>query len=156
MKEIEIIKVDNQNYSMFDDMVFWRLNERERTTIEKAEAEGKDFRDVYLALVNPNLFVYAALDGDKFVGWISVVYIPKVGRLNGLGHIYVDELWVEPTYRNQGVAKKLMEKADELLNSTSSAGIRLYVNTENPNAKMLYEKCGFSESGSAYFMEKDK
>lgn len=156
MKEIEIIKVDNQNYSMFDDMVFWRLNERERTTIEKAEAAGKDFRDVYLALVNPNLFVYAALDGDKFVGWISVVYIPKVGRLNGLGHIYVDELWVEPTYRNQGVAKKLMEKADELLNSTSSAGIRLYVNTENPNAKMLYEKCGFSESGSAYFMEKDK
>lgn len=49
-----------------------------------------------------------------------------------------------------------MEKSDELLKITASAGVRLYVNTENPNAKRLYEKCGFSESGTAYFMEKNK
>jgi ribosomal protein S18 acetylase RimI-like enzyme len=156
MKEYKIIKVDNQNYSMFDDMVFWRMDGRERTYAEKSEATNNNFSDVYYALSNPNLNVYAALDNEKFVGWISIVYMPKVGRLNGLGHIYVDELWVEPTYRNQGIANKLMEKADELLNTTSSAGVRLYVNTENSNAKGLYEKCGFSESGTAYFMEKDK
>jgi ribosomal protein S18 acetylase RimI-like enzyme len=65
----------------------------------------------------------------------------KIGRLNGLGHIYVDELWVEPIYRKQGIAGKLMKKADELLNTTASAGVRLYVNTENLSAKGLYEKC---------------
>jgi ribosomal protein S18 acetylase RimI-like enzyme len=156
MKEYKIIKVDNQNYSMFDDMVFWRMDGRERTYAEKLEAANNNFSDVYCALLNPNLNVYAALDNEKFIGWISIVYMPKVGRLNGLGHIYVDELWVEPTYRNQGIANKLMEKADELLNTTSSAGVRLYVNTENPNAKRLYEKCAFSESGTSYFMEKDK
>ena len=156
MKEYKIIKVDNQNYSMFDDMVFWRINRRERTYAEKLEAANNNFKDIYLALDNPNLYVYAALDKDKFVGWISIIYMPKVGRLNGLGHVYVDELWVEPTYRKQGIANKLMKKADELLNTTASAGIRLYVNSENPKAKMLYEKCGFSENGIAYFMEKDK
>jgi len=156
MKEYKIIKVDHQNYSMFDDMVFWRMDGRERTNAEKSEAANNNFSDVYYALLNPNLYVYAAVDNEKFVGWISIVYMPKVGRLNGLGHIYVDELWVEPTYRNQGIANKLMEKADELLNTTASAGVRLYVNTENPNAKGLYEKCGFSESGTAYFMEKEK
>lgn len=156
MKEYKIIKVDNQNYSMFDDMVFWRINRRERTYTEKLEAANNNFNDICLALENPNLYVYAALDKDKFVGWISIIYMPKVGKLNGLGHVYVDELWVEPTYRKQGIAKKLMKKADELLNTTASAGIRLYVNSENPKAKMLYEKCGFSESGIAYFMEKDK
>ncbi|MBU3127865.1 GNAT family N-acetyltransferase [Clostridium tagluense] len=30
--------------------------------------------------------------------------------LNGLGTIYLDELWVESTYRKQGIANKLMEK----------------------------------------------
>jgi ribosomal protein S18 acetylase RimI-like enzyme len=154
MKEYKIIKVDTQNYSMFDDMVFWRVNRRERTNAEKSEAVNNSFSDVYLALENPNLYVYAALDNDKFVGWISIIYMPKIGRLNGLGHIYVDELWVEPIYRKQGIADKLMKKADELLNITASAGVRLYVNTENPSAKVLYEKCGFSESGTAYFMEK--
>jgi ribosomal protein S18 acetylase RimI-like enzyme len=156
MKEYKIIKVDNQNYSMFDDMVFWRMNRRERTYAEKSEVANNNFSDVYLALANPNLYVYAALDNDKFVGWISIIYMPKIGRLNGLGHIYVDELWVEPIYRKQGIANKLMKKADELLNTTASAGVRLYVNTENPNAQRLYEKRGFSESGTAYFMEKDK
>jgi hypothetical protein len=34
MKEYKIIKVDNQNYSMFDDMVFWRVYRRERTNAE--------------------------------------------------------------------------------------------------------------------------
>jgi ribosomal protein S18 acetylase RimI-like enzyme len=140
MKEYKIIKVDNQNYSMFDDMVFWRMNRRERTYAEKSEVANNNFSDVYLALANPNLYVYAALDNDKFVGWISIIYMPKIGRLNGLGHIYVDELWVEPIYRKQGIANKLMKKADELLNTTASAGVRLYVNTENPNAQRLYEK----------------
>lgn len=156
MKEYKIIKVNNKNYSMFDDMVFRRINRRERTYAEKSEAASNNFKDIYLALDNTNLYVYAALDKDKFVGWISIIYMPKVGRLNGLGHVYVDELWVEPTYRRQGIANKLMKKADELLNITASAGIRLYVNSENPKAKMLYEKCGFSERGIAYFMEKDK
>ena len=102
MKEYRIIKVDNQNYSMFDDMVFWRINGRERTYAEKSEAINNNLGDVNLSLANPNLYVYSVLDKDKFVGWISIIYMPKVGRLNGLGHIYVDELWVEPTYRKLG------------------------------------------------------
>lgn len=156
MKEYSIIKIDKQNYNMFDDMIFWRMNRRERTNVEKLEASKNDFVDSYLALSNPNFYVYAALDTEKLVGWISIIYMPKIGKLNGLGHLYIDELWVEPTYRKQGIANILMKKADGLLDSTASAGIRLYVNTDNPSAKELYQKCGFSENGIAYFMEKDK
>lgn len=156
MKEYNIIKIDNQNYYRFDDMVFWRINRRERTHAEKLEASKNDFSNAYLALSNPNLYVYAALDSEKLIGWISIIYMPKIGKFNGLGHLYIDELWVEPTYRNQGIASNLMKKTDELLDITASSGIRLYVNTDNPNAKELYQKCGFSENGIAYFMEKYK
>jgi ribosomal protein S18 acetylase RimI-like enzyme len=156
MKEYNLIKIDNQNYYKFDDMVFWRMNRRERTNTEKLEASISDFSNEFLALSNPNIYVYAALDNEKLVGWISIIYMPKVGKSKGLGHLYIDELWVEPTYRNLGIASKLMRKADELMVSTSSSGIRLYVNIDNPNAKGLYQKCGFLENSIAYFMEKDK
>ena len=83
-----------------------------------------------------------------------MVYIPKVGRWKGNGHVYVDELWVEPSFREQGVAKALMKKADELKTELDATGIRLYVNVNNPIAQRLYGSCGYREDGQAYFMEK--
>lgn len=154
--DIEIVRVDDHNYSMFDDMLFWRMSGRERTDAERLGDAPGDFAGERAALANPNLFVYAALDSGRFVGWISLVYLPKVGKLKGLGHLYVDELWVEPTYRRHGIAARLMEMADELLVTTVSAGIRLYVHTDNPGAKRLYEECGFRGCGTAYFMEKGR
>lgn len=139
-----IERVDVCNYSRFADMVFWRENGFEREpSSETASAE----------LNNPNLYVFAAEEGDRFVGWISLVYIPKVGKWHR-GHIYVDELWVEPGYRCRGIAKALMIKAEELKMKLGATGIRLYVNIENPAAKHLYESCGYREDGQAYFMEK--
>lgn len=78
----------------------------------------------------------------------------SVGKFNGHGHIYVDELWVEPTYRNLGFAAALMKKADELAVNLEAAGVWLYVNTENLSAQNLYNKCGYLNSCSAYLMEK--
>lgn len=53
----------------------------------------------------------------------------------------MDELWVEPSHRYKGIAKKLMHKADELVDITGAVGIRLYVSQDNL-------------SGSTFFMEK--
>lgn len=144
-----IDRIDVSNYHLFDDMVFWRENgfEREPKQIPITEQIKKE-------LDNPNLYVYAAMSDNKYVAWISAVYIPKVGRWKGNGHIYVDELWVEPNYRGRGLAKALLEKADELSEKLAATGIRLYVNVDNPVAKSLYKSCGYTEAGQAYFMEK--
>ena len=106
-------------------------------------------------LTNPNLYVYAVMAESRYVGWISLIYISKVGsRWNGHGHVYIDELWVEPTFRGRGFAKALMKKADDLKRELEATGIRLYVNVNNPTAKKLYEHCDYQEDGQAYFMEK--
>lgn len=106
-------------------------------------------------LTNPNLYVYAIMVESRYVGWISLIYIPKIGnRWNGHGHIYVDELWVAPSFRERGFAKVLMKKADDLKTELEATGIRLYVNVNNPTAKKVYEYCGYREDGQAYFMEK--
>ena len=142
-------RITTENYNRFEDMVYWRVNSAERTPVctpvsdaVKKELENKDF------------YVYAVEVENRFVGWISLMYIPKIGVWGGHGHIFVDELWVQPDYRGKGLAKALMKKADELKNIYNAKGIRLYVNVNNPTAKGLYEKCGYAEDGQAYFMEK--
>ncbi len=106
---------------------------------------------------NPGFYVYAIDVDNRFVGWISIVYIPKIGsRWNGHGHMYVDELWVAPDYRNNGFAKALLKKADELKIKLNTNGIRLYVNVNNQTAYSLYKGCGYIEDGQAIFMEKDE
>lgn len=147
----QIDRIDAANYSRFDDMVFWRQNGCEREPSQTPVSE-----QMKKALANPNLQVYAAMVDKRYVGWISLVYIPKIGsRWNGHGHVYVDELWVEPGFRGRGLAKALMKKADDLKTEWDAVGIRLYVNVNNPTAQKLYERCGYLEDGQAYFMEKE-
>jgi len=144
-----IEKIDASNHSLFDDMVFWRENGYEREPTQEPVSE-----QIKKELLNPDLYVYAVKVDGRYVGWISCVYIAKVGKWKGHGHIYVDELWVEPSYRGNGFAKALLKKADELKDKFNATGIRLYVNVNNPVAQNLYETCGYVEDGRAIFMEK--
>lgn len=144
-----IERIDSQNYPLFEDMVFWRENGFERKPLHRLVAE-----QIKKELANPNLYIYAVMVDKRYVGWISLIYMLKAGKWNGHGHIYVDELWIEPSFRGQGLAKLLMKKADELKTKLEATGIRLYVNIHNPTAKKLYEHCGYLEDGQAYFMEK--
>ncbi|MBQ7944223.1 MAG: GNAT family N-acetyltransferase [Lachnospiraceae bacterium] len=145
-----IEKINITNYSLFDDMVFWRENGFERKPSQTPVSD-----QMKKELANPNLYVYAVMVESRYVGWISLIYIPKVGsRWNGHGHIYVDELWVEQNFRGRGFAEALMRKAEDLRIELEATGIRLYVNVNNPIAKKLYEHCGYLEDGQAYFMEK--
>ena len=144
-----IEKIDENNHSLFDDMVFWRENGYEREPSQEPVSE-----QIKKELLNPDLYVYAVKVDGRYVGWISCVYIAKVGKWKGHGHIYVDELWVEPSFRGNGFAKALLKKADELKDKLEATGIRLYVNVNNPVAQNLYETCGYVEDGRAIFMEK--
>lgn len=144
-----IEKIDENNHSLFDDMVFWRENGYEREPSQEPVSE-----QIKKELLNPDLYVYAVKVDGRYVGWISCVYIAKVGKWKGHGHIYVDELWVEPSFRGNGFAKSLLKKSDELKDKLGATGIRLYVNVNNPVAKNLYEACGYVEDGRAIFMEK--
>ena len=145
-----IERIDTNNYALFDDMVFWREN-----GFERAPSRASVSEQMKKELSNPNLHVYAVKADGRFVACISLIYIPKIGsRWNGHGHIYVDELWVEPNFRGKGYAKALLKKADDLKIELKATGIRLYVNVNNPAAKNLYERCGYKADGQADFMVK--
>ena len=146
-----IERITEENYNKFDDMVFYREN-----GFQREPSNDPVSKQMTEQLSSPDFCVYAVNVEDRFVGWISITYIPKIGsRWNGKGHIYVDELWVAPDYRNNGFAKALLKKADELKTEYNANGIRLYVNVNNPTAQILYKSYGYVEDGQAIFMEKE-
>ena len=143
-----IDKIDRTNYARFRDMLQWRAT-GDASTKATTPPSGRILQD----LDDPNLYVYAYEADGKYVGWISLVYIPKVSRCHG--HLYVDELWTAPEYRRRGIATALMQQADIVAKELDASGLRLYVNTENPGAKALYEKMGYAADGTAHWMSKE-
>jgi ribosomal protein S18 acetylase RimI-like enzyme len=152
--EHNIVRIDKNNYRMFDDMIFYRKNEREKSKYEFKQ--NPDLSLYHAALENPSLYVFAVQLEEKFVGYISIVFLPKVSRGDGRGYLYVDELWVNPKFRRRGFANALMNKADELSKAMNVLGLRLYVSADNPEGISLYKKCGYkNEYGPSLFMEKE-
>ncbi|MDR7856732.1 GNAT family N-acetyltransferase [Tissierella sp.] len=148
--DIVIEQVTKGNYHMFDDMVYWRSNGFERTEEEKEKNKNLNFQDAFLELEHQGFYVFAALCEGRFVGWIMLVYIPKIGKWSK-GVVFVEELWTDPEFRRKGIAMKLMEKAYEVQRETEAIKVRLY--TDNIHAQKLYEKCGLEVTSRAVFME---
>ncbi len=149
LMDYNIERIDETNYCRFEDMVF-----RREKGYDRIHSDTPISDNIKNELANPNLYVYAIEVENRYVGWISLIYMPKVGKWNGNGHVYVDELWVDPEYRGKGLGKALMAKADELKTELKAVGVRLYVSVDNPSAVNLYKHCGFKESGQTYFMVK--
>lgn len=78
----KVDRINENNYYLFDDMVFWRENGFERETLRAPIAE-----QIKKELANPNLYIYAVMVDNRYIGWISLVYIPKVGKWKGQGYI---------------------------------------------------------------------
>jgi len=149
VRHFEIVRVTAENYPLFDAMVRWRMSgvEQEPTLTTIPD-------EVLRELGTPGFTVYAACTDGRYVGWIALCYLPKIGKWKR-GHLYVDELWVAEAYRRQGIGRALMERAEELAREMAVTGLRLYVNVENPGAGRLYESCGYRKNGTAEFMEKE-
>ncbi|MTI66340.1 MAG: GNAT family N-acetyltransferase [Firmicutes bacterium] len=148
---ITIERINKKNYHKFNDMVYWRINGVEKSAKEKEENKKTIFKEVYKELEHEGFYVYAAKYNEKFIGWISLMYIPKIGKWHK-GVIYVDELWTAPNFRRKGVGYKLMNKAKELEEELGAVTTRLY--TDNIIAQKLYEKCGLEITNDAVFMER--
>jgi len=151
---MEIVRVNKGNYHMFDDMVFYRGHERYKNSDEPMEAQ--DFSLHCNALEIQTFYVFAVQLKDKFVGYIFLNYLPKIGTTNGRGWLFVDDLWVNPCHRRKGVAHMLMKKADALSEELNAFGLRLYVNIDNPGGIIFYEMCGYEQKfGTSMLMQKE-
>jgi ribosomal protein S18 acetylase RimI-like enzyme len=66
---------------------------------------------------------------------------------------FIHDLWIEETYRNEGVGRQLVALAIERFREMGVAQIRLDVLPKNDPARSLFTTCGFRESVTEMLME---
>jgi ribosomal protein S18 acetylase RimI-like enzyme len=59
---------------------------------------------------------------------------------------FVHDLWVEPDYRNEGVARQMVMAAVEKFREMGMTQVRLDTAAANDPARKLFESCGFRHS----------
>lgn len=80
-----------------------------------------------------------ALEGDVVIGY--------VGSQTVLGETDMMNIAVHPDYRNQGVAKNLIQTLMDTLSGQGSHSLMLEVRQSNEPAKNLYASLGFETVG---------
>ena len=92
------------------------------------------------------VFLVAEREADKLVGFLVGTVEPEIGiyRLKEFGFIH--DLWVEPEYRHEGIARQMVTLAMERFTEIGVKQIRLDTAMKNEPARKLFESCGFRPS----------
>ena len=89
----------------------------------------------------------------KIVGFL----IGSVEREIPIYHLkeygFLHDLWVEPEYRNEGVARQMVMLAVEKFKEIGVEQIRLDTAAKNEAARRLFEACGFRPSVTEMLLE---
>jgi ribosomal protein S18 acetylase RimI-like enzyme len=102
------------------------------------------------------VFVVADREGVGPVGFLigTVEKEIPIYRLKEFGFIH--DLWVEPDYRNEGLARQLVMLAVERFGDIGVQQVRLDTAGPNDVARKLFERCGFRVSVIEMLREKDE
>jgi dihydropteroate synthase len=91
-----------------------------------------------------------AVEGERPVGMCVVV----IGQGEGLGQGQGDTrtanlfaMWVAPEARGRGVGKALIDRGLRWSRAHAALEVSLRVSERHPDARRLYERCGFVDSG---------
>ena len=103
----------------------------------------QECRSFYSAIVDNGWCQMVALLDGAVVGWCDV--LPTHGQARS--HIGTLGIGLVPSARHHGIGKKLMTAAIDAAWKTGITRIELTVRADNPRAKALYERLGFSVEG---------
>ena len=97
--------------------------------------------DLRRAALDANHAVFV-LDDGVVCGFLWLVICENNWTRERYG--YVNNLYIAPTRRGQGLARELMTQSDSWFRSRRIRRVRLTVTTSNEEAVHLYENCGYS------------
>ncbi len=84
------------------------------------------------------------LVGDGPAGFAQLRYRPWVYSAGQNAHAYLEELYVVPSLRGQGLGRKLLEAAMEAARGEGATHIELGTSETDTAARALYESLGFT------------
>jgi ribosomal protein S18 acetylase RimI-like enzyme len=124
------------------------LAERDRAKYEPLPKIGEMYRSWLRArATDPRaVFLVAERQPGQLVGFLigTVEREIPIYRLSEYGFIH--DVWVEPDYRNEGLARQMVTLAGERFAELGVEQVRLDVLVSNDPARKLFGACGFRES----------
>ncbi|MGB5262013.1 MAG: GNAT family N-acetyltransferase [Lutimonas sp.] len=139
------VEKDDLNFlaELFDSYrVFYKKN----SDIEKA----KIFLSQRLNKKDSEIFVAETLD-NRLVGFVQLYPLFSSTRMKKLW--LLNDLFVEPKFRNKGISIGLIEKAKQLVIETDACGMFLETEKSNFIGNKLYPKTNFVLNEGSNFYE---
>lgn len=96
--------------------------------------------------------IFLAMDGQHAIGFVQLYPLFASVALQSLW--LLNDLFVDPAMRKQGVGEALMKHAEQFAMETGSRGLFLRTATDNFPAQKLYEKCGWVRDETFYRYDK--
>ena len=111
---------------------------------------GKEF--LKERMTNNESEIFVAIDvGSQFMGFVQLYPIFSSTRMKRLW--LLNDLFVAPEYRGQGISVSLIEKAKELCHATNACGLLLETAKTNTVGNQLYPRTDFVlESDSNFYV----
>ncbi len=94
-------------------------------------------------LGNNESVIFVALRGDVPVGFTQLY--PKYSSVSAVKNWILNDLYVDEAYREQGIAKLLINATLDFARVNKSRYVQLETATDNYNAQALYEQSGFEQ-----------
>ncbi|MGB5648635.1 MAG: GNAT family N-acetyltransferase [Sedimenticolaceae bacterium] len=101
---------------------------------------------------HPGVHCLLAEHGGRAVGFASCFLGYSTFQARPLLNIH--DIAVLAEWRGQSIAQRLLQAIGELARRLGCCRITLEVRTDNPRARQLYERAGFSPGQCSLFMEK--
>ena len=92
-----------------------------------------------------SVFLVAEREG-RIVGFLVSTIEREIPIYKTSEYAFIHDLWVEPAYRNEGVAQQMVMLAIERFTELGVEQVRLETAAANDVARALFAKCGFRVS----------
>jgi len=99
-------------------------------------------------LTNAESVIFLAMDGERALGFVQLYPVFASVALQSLW--LLNDIFVDPSARKQGVGERLMKHTEQFALDTNSRGLFLRTATDNQPAQQLYEKCGWVRDEKFY------
>lgn len=134
-----IIRVNDEKSANACDELLTKLIQDEKQYDDSIDINFT-IKDYFKNVIkNENNILLCYEDSNNIEGYI---YLKSMNNNDKKGYL-IDGLYVEPAYRNRGIATKLIDEAVKIIKDTDAKFIDINVLADNKTAYKLYKSFGF-------------
>jgi GNAT superfamily N-acetyltransferase len=118
----------NTEYKKIDDLILGRLINKHGEHLKQE------------IIIRSDTFALAPMDGDDPIGWINVAPRTLAYPLEHIKDAYIETLWVDESYRRQGIGEQLIAYSEEWAKKEGFKQIRTHSNNKAVVAINIWHK----------------